>query len=184
MSPEQLPGVYLRAPVRADRDRFLALNRASARLYRGKAPLMSSARVFDAYVARARKPDFVGLLVCRSSDHRIVGVFNVSQIVRGAFRSAYLGYQVFAPYAGQRYMTAAMPLVLRHLFVTLKLHRVEANIQPDNARSLALVARAGFSREGYSPRYLKVGGRWRDHERWALLVDDWKSHRRRARGKA
>jgi ribosomal-protein-alanine N-acetyltransferase len=75
-----------------------------------------------------------------------------------------------------------MPLVLRHIFIILKLHRVEANIQPGNAASLALVARAGFSREGYSRRYLKVGGRWRDHERWALLVEDWKAQRRRSHG--
>lgn len=141
---------------------------------------MISARVFNAYLARTRKPDFAGLLVCRAADDQIVGVFNVSQIVRGAFRSAYLGYQVFAPFAGQRYMTAAMRLVLRYVFNTLELHRIEANIQPGNAASIALVARAGFSREGYSRRYLKVGGRWRDHERWALLVEDWRTHRRRA----
>ena len=182
MSADHRSAVYLRPPVRADRDEFLRLNRASARLYRGRAPAMRSARVFEAYVARTRRPDFAGLLVCRRTDDQIVGVFNVSQIVRGAFRSAYLGYQVFAPYAGQRYMTAAMPLVLRHIFTTLKLHRVEANIQPGNAASLALVARAGFSREGYSRRYLRVGGRWRDHERWALLVEDWKAQRRRRHG--
>jgi len=75
-------------------------------------------------------------------------------------------------------MKSAMPLVLRFVFGTLKLHRVEANIQPTNAASLAVVKRAGFKKEGYSPRYLKIGGRWRDHERWTMTVEDWKVLRR------
>jgi ribosomal-protein-alanine N-acetyltransferase len=86
---------------------------------------------------------------------------------------------VYAPFAAQGYMTAALPLVLRYVFVTLKLHRVEANIQPTNIPSIALVKRAGFRKEGYSPRYLKIAGRWRDHERWTMLVEDWKQVRSR-----
>jgi ribosomal-protein-alanine N-acetyltransferase len=178
---QQRARVYLRAPVPGDRDEFLALNRASARLYRGKASPMTSARAFAAYLARCQRPDFAGLLVCRVDTGGIVGVFNVGQIFRGVFRSAYLGYQAFAPHAGQGYMTDAMPLVLRHVFGTLRLHRIEANIQPTNRASLALVKRAGFTREGFSRRYLKIGGRWRDHERWALLVEDWRAQRRGAR---
>jgi ribosomal-protein-alanine N-acetyltransferase len=134
---------------------------------------MRTTRAFALYLARCRRPDQVGLLVCRHDDGAIVGSFTLSQIVGGPFKSAYLGYHAFAPFAGRGYMSAAMPLVLRHVFVTLKLHRVEANIQPTNRRSLALARGAGFSKEGYSPRYLKIGGRWRDHERWALLVEDW-----------
>lgn len=173
--------VYLRAPTQADRDEFLARNRESTRFYRGKASPMTGARAYAAYVARCRRSDFAGLLVCRVDGDEIVGVFNVSQIFRGVFRSAYLGYQVFEPYAGQGYMTDAMALVLRHVFVTLRLHRIEANIQPTNPASLALVRRAGFTCEGFSRRYLKIGGRWRDHERWALLVEDWRAQRRGAR---
>jgi ribosomal-protein-alanine N-acetyltransferase len=77
-------------------------------------------------------------------------------------------------------MTEALTLTLRIAFRRLRLHRVEANIQPGNRASIALVRRAGFRREGLSPRYLKIGGRWRDHERWALTVEDW---RRRSRGR-
>jgi ribosomal-protein-alanine N-acetyltransferase len=69
-------------------------------------------------------------------------------------------------------MREGIRLTLRHAFGPLKLHRLEANIQPDNAPSLALVKGAGFRLEGYSPRYLKIGGRWRDHERWAILAED------------
>jgi ribosomal-protein-alanine N-acetyltransferase len=99
-------------------------------------------------------------------------VINVNEIVRGAFRSAYLGYYAFLPHVGHGYMSEALALALRWAFGALRLHRVEANIQLGNSASRALVRRLGFRREGFSPRYLKVAGRWRDHERWALLAED------------
>jgi ribosomal-protein-alanine N-acetyltransferase len=74
-------------------------------------------------------------------------------------------------------MTESLALVLREAFITLRLHRVEANIQPANTASIALVRRLGFELEGMSPRYLKIGGRWRDHERYALRVETWRARR-------
>jgi ribosomal-protein-alanine N-acetyltransferase len=71
-------------------------------------------------------------------------------------------------------MTEALPLVLRLVFQRLKLHRIEANIQPDNAASIALVRRAGFVKEGTSRRYLRIGGGWRDHEHWVMLRESWR----------
>ncbi|MBC8106827.1 MAG: GNAT family N-acetyltransferase [Anaerolineae bacterium] len=71
-------------------------------------------------------------------------------------------------------MTEAMELLLRHAFTKMKLHRLEANIQPDNSASIALVQRCGFRMEGRSPRYLKIAGRWRDHGRWAITIEDWR----------
>ena len=129
---------------------------------------------FAAYLADARRPDFEAMLLCRSEDDAILGFFNLSQIVRRRLQSAYLGYAIGAPFAGQGYMREGLAQVLRRAFVNLELHRVEANIQPDNANSLALARGAGFQREGFSPRYLKIAGRWRDHERWAILVEDWR----------
>lgn len=166
--------VYLREPMPRDCAEFLARNKASARLYRGLAKPMPDPAAFAAYLARCRQADFVGLVVCRVEDEAIVGSVNLSQIARGGFQSAYMGYQVFAPFDGQRYMTDAMPLVLRMVFGQLRLHRVEANIQPGNAASIALVRRAGFEKEGYSPRYLKIAGRWRDHERWAITAETYR----------
>lgn len=100
----------------------------------------------------------------------LVGVINLTNIVLGPFRSGYLGFYAFAGHERQGLMHEGLTLVVRHAFRKLKLHRVEANIQPANAASIALVESCGFSREGYSPRYLKIAGRWRDHERWALIA--------------
>jgi ribosomal-protein-alanine N-acetyltransferase len=109
----------------------------------------------------------------------LAGVVNASEIVRGHFQSAYLGFYRFEPEI-RGGMKEGLLLVLRDLFLEEKLHRVEANIQPANERSKRLVQSLGFQREGYSRRYLKVGGRWRDHERWALLSECWRrAHRKR-----
>lgn len=170
--------VFIRAPRAADRDEFLRMTRASARFHRRWASPPATPEEFDEYLARCQRPNFVGLLVCGKGDARLVGVFNLSEIVRGGFQSAYMGYYVGAPHAGRGYMSEALQLALGHAFDALKLHRVEANIQPDNHASLALVRRAGFTREGFSRRYLKIAGRWRDHDRWAILAEDWRAMRK------
>lgn len=99
----------------------------------------------------------------------LAGCFRLSQIAMGNFRSAYLGYWAVAAHAGQGHMARGLRLLVGQAFGPLGLSRLEANIQPDNHASIALVKRAGFRLEGFSPRYLKINGRWRDHERWALL---------------
>jgi ribosomal-protein-alanine N-acetyltransferase len=119
------------------------------------------------------------MLVCRRSDGAIVGFINISEIVRGVFQSAFLGYGGVAEHTGQGYMREGLELVLARAFTELGLHRLEANIQPGNTASIALVQRCGFVREGFSERYLKVGGRWRDHERWAIRVEQWCAAKRR-----
>jgi ribosomal-protein-alanine N-acetyltransferase len=131
----------------------------------------ASRAAFSAYLRRARRATERAFLVCRREDRAIAGVINVSQIFLGNFRSAYLGYYAGAPFMGQGYMSEGLRLVLRHAFGVLGLHRLEANIQPKNRASIDLVRRAGFRREGFSPRYLKILGRWRDHERWAITAE-------------
>jgi ribosomal-protein-alanine N-acetyltransferase len=168
--------VYLRPPAPADRREFVSLMRASRSFHRPWATAPTDDERFAAYLADAQRPDFEALLVCRYEDDAIVGFFNLSQIARGSLQSAYLGYSVGKPFARQGYMREGIALVLRHAFLTLRLHRVEANIQPGNRPSIALAHGAGFRREGFSPRYLKIGGRWRDHERWAILADEWRAH--------
>lgn len=120
----------------------------------------------------------LGLLACRNDDGAPAGVFNFSEIAHGAFQSAYLGYYALEPYAGQGYMAEGLALAIEVAFRKLRLHRIEVNVQPANARSTALVRGASFTREGFSRRYMKIAGRWRDHERWAMLVEDWRALRK------
>jgi ribosomal-protein-alanine N-acetyltransferase len=164
--------VLLRTPTSADAAEFLAFVRGSRRYHRPWVYPPSTRARFGDYVRRCQREDFRGLLARRLEDDAIVGVFNLSQIFRGGFQNAYLGYYGSAGSAGQGYMTEGMELLLGYAFRSLKLHRLEANIQPGNVASIALARRCGFRKEGYSPRYLKVGGRWRDHERWAITRED------------
>ena len=165
--------VRLRVLERADREEFLALARDSRELHRPWTYPPERSDQFDDLYARARRDDFVCLLACRVGDARaIAGVYTISQIVRGAFQSAYLGYYANQRFAGQGLMREAMEQVLDHAFGPLALHRLEANIQPGNQPSIALARGAGFRLEGFSPRYLLIGGQWRDHERYAITADD------------
>ncbi|MEM7247869.1 MAG: GNAT family protein [Acidobacteriota bacterium] len=173
----------LRLPAPSDRAAFGSLRAASARFLRPwePRPAADAPDPFDQLLASRKDPRCARLLLCRAEDGTLLGGVNANEIVGGIFQSAYLGYWIGAPHAGQGYMTEGFALMLEHVFLDLGLHRVEANVQPTNAASLALVRRASFTREGYSPRYLKIAGRWSDHERWALLVDDWRRARRARR---
>ena len=164
--------VRLERPTTRAAAEFIAAAARSAKLH---APWVAAPRTqsaYRAYVKRARTPAHVGYLIRRRGSEELVGVANISEIVRGALRSAYLGYYAFAPHGGRGLMREALALVVKRAFRQLRLHRLEANIQPGNRASLRLARRLGFRREGYSPRYLKIRGRWRDHERWALLADE------------
>ena len=173
--PEPLPSsarVVLRHLGYGDRDEFLAMVEASRDLHRPWAYPPHRPDQFDELVARCSHDDSLCLLACDARTSAIAGVFTVSQIVRGAFQSAFLGYYASAAFAGRGYMREGIGLVLDYAFGPLALHRLEANIQPANANSIALARGAGFRLEGYSPRYLLIGGQWRDHERYALTADE------------
>lgn len=167
--------VFLRPPARSDLRELIALSRASTRFHRGLVSPPTQPKQFVEYLERCSRPDSACFLICLTADGAIAGTMNLSQIFRGGFQSAYLGYYMGAPHAGRGYMTEALRLLLKYAFSELKLHRLEANIQPANSASIALVRRAGFTREGFSRRYLKICGRWRDHERWAIIAEEWRT---------
>jgi [ribosomal protein S5]-alanine N-acetyltransferase len=155
---------------------FLAAVARSHKLHHPWVHLPSTSDSFRKYLNRFQSSTHAGYWVC-TKDGDLAGVINLSEIVRGNFRSAYLGYYAFVPHNGRGYMTEGLRAAVSHAFRQLKLHRLEANIQPGNEASRRLVQRLGFRCEGLSPRYLKIGGRWRDHERWAITVEEWKQGR-------
>lgn len=171
--------VELRSPTPADRDEFLGAMRASRKRHRPWLQSPITREAYDRLLVRVQDERYDPLLVCLRAGGAIVGYINVSEIVRGNFQSAYLGYGAVAAYAGHGYMSEGLELVLDRAFTDLRLHRLEANIQPGNAASIALVERAGFVREGFAERYLKIGGRWRDHEHWAIRAEQWRGRNRR-----
>lgn len=164
--------VTLREPTIADQDAFIAAMQASQDLHLPWVASPITAEEFRAYLTQFQQVNQKSFLAC---DHigNIVGVFNISEIVTGLFQSAYLGFYVVAEFAGQGYMNAGLKQLLAYLFNELKLHRIEANIQPDNTSSINLVKANGFRYEGFSPRYLKINGHWCGHEHWAMTYEDY-----------
>jgi len=153
-----------------DEAEFIAAARRSRALHAPWVAPAATPATFDAYLARMSQPDQNAFTVRRIDTNALIGVITISNVVMGPFRSAYTGYYAFAPHAGQGYMREGLQAVVRHAFRVMKLHRLEANIQPGNRASIALAKACGFRKEGFSPRYLKIGGRWRDHERWAIVA--------------
>ncbi|GGD71651.1 GNAT family N-acetyltransferase [Croceicoccus mobilis] len=160
------------APVTLD-DGDLVRRNAANRNYHApwSAPFVDSDG-FAAFHAAMQAPENCALVARHSADGSAIGVISFTRIARGNFLSAYCGYYGYAETAGQGLMREALALALGHAFGPLALHRVEANIQPGNMRSIRLVSSLGFRREGFSPAYLRIGGEWRDHERWALLTGE------------
>ena len=178
------PRVFLRRPRATDAAELTRLNRSSVRLHRRLISVPRRRSQFVSYLRVCGEPDYVGLLVCRRTDGVIVGVINFFDVERGIAQAACVGYYVGAPFAGQGYMTEALGLALEYAFRRLGLHRVEADIEPDNTESIRLARRVGFRRAGLSRRYLKLRGRWRDHERWAVVADEWPARARRGPSRA
>ena len=181
--------VYLRAPRRAEAAEFLVAAQGSRRLHGSWVTAPLDREAFDAYVARfgtrrSASRTHAGYIARRRDDGSLVGVFNFSEIVRGSFYSAYLGYYGFRANAGKGYMKEGLALALDAAFGPLALHRVEVNVQPANTRSIGLVTTLGFTQEGFSRRYLRIAGRWRDHVRFAMLAEDWQALRHPAAPRA
>jgi ribosomal-protein-alanine N-acetyltransferase len=163
--------VVLRPLAPVDEAEFLRRARASRELHDAWVTTTTTPAAFRALLARMSRSNCRGFVVERRAGHEIAGFIAISEIVMGIFRSGYLGYYAFAGFERQGLMREGLERVIREAFGPMRLHRLEANIQPGNRASIALVKACGFQREGYSPRYLKIRGRWRDHERWALRAD-------------
>jgi [ribosomal protein S5]-alanine N-acetyltransferase len=164
--------IVLETPSHRRQDEFLHAVARSRTLHRRWASPPSTPAAFTEYLSRLKSAAHLGYFVRTDADE-LAGVININDIVRGKSLSGYLGYYAFVPHDGCGYMAEGLRAVISRAFRVLKVHRLEANIQPHNTRSRRLVQGFGFRRKGFSPQYLKIAGRWRDHERWALTAENW-----------
>ncbi|GAA3477388.1 GNAT family protein [Streptomyces yanii] len=177
------PRVGIRPFTPADAEEFTSRAKESGGLHHPWLFPPDDPRAYAAYAGRLiEDPAKAGFLLCErtavddgngtaAGSGPIAGFININNIVGGAFRCGALGYGAFAHAAGRGLMSEGLDLVLRYAFGPLALHRLEANIQPGNKGSIALVRRAGFRLEGLSPDFLLIDGAWRDHERWAITSE-------------
>ncbi|MDN5789238.1 MAG: GNAT family N-acetyltransferase [Micrococcales bacterium] len=188
MSAETTPftavgdAVEVRPPTEADTAAYIeAVTRSAPRLSAFAIPdptnlpsiVAAQSPAYRTFMVWARDPE---------DGHGLVGRINVANVVQGAFRSATIGYDSYDPYAGRGLFGEGLALTISLVFADppegMGLHRVEANVQPANTRSMGLVRSLGFVHEGFSRHFLYLpgkGGRreWRDHERFAMLESDW-----------
>ncbi|MDP1574401.1 MAG: GNAT family N-acetyltransferase [Coxiellaceae bacterium] len=163
--------ITIREPTLQDETAFLSAMQKSISLHHPwvKAPLTSEE--FHAYIKRSQQDNQKCFLILK--DSQIAGVFNISEIVRGCFHNAFLGFYAISGFENQGIMSAGLKLILRAIFEEIQLHRIEANIQPENTQSINLVKKNKFRYEGFSPRYLKIDNQWRGHEHWVLTYEEY-----------
>ena len=101
------------------------------------------------------------------------GEINLNAIQRGPFQNAYIGYWIAREYAGCGYVPEALVLTMRLAFEELNLHRIQIAIIPRNQASHRVVQKLGLRNEGLAERYLEINGRWEDHVRYAMTVEEW-----------
>jgi ribosomal-protein-alanine N-acetyltransferase len=168
----QGPRVAIRRVGREDHAELSVLQRESAEmLRRWLGAREMTVEAFEGSLERFEQPTHKGFVICLRDTGAIVGGVNINNIVRGSLQCGTLGYTSYASTTGRGYMTEGLGLVLQFAFDQQELHRLEANIQPDNTASLNLVKRLGFQREGYSAAFQFINDEWRDHERWAVTAE-------------
>lgn len=163
--------VYLSPLSLKDLDEFIIKAKASKDSLFPWIQAPSNSEAFKAYFKKMDNVANAAFLIKDKQTNEIIGVININEIVRGSFQSGYLGFYCFEPYTGTGLMSEGLKLVITYAFESLKLHRLEANVQPNNQTSIDFISRNGFQKEGYSPNYLKINGIWEDHERFALTAE-------------
>lgn len=164
--------LYIRELEADDEEQFLSVMRKSKEFYAPFVTPITEKEAFQQYYNESKTESLKSYLALDLKD-TIVGVFTISEIARGCFQSGYLGYGANVEFANRGLMSTALNHVLQKIFEELKVHRVEANVQPTNTASIQFIKKNGFVKEGFSPRYLKVNNQWCDHFRFALTYEDW-----------
>jgi ribosomal-protein-alanine N-acetyltransferase len=169
--------VTLRIPQMADFEEWAALREASRVFLVPWEPTWpaddlsrgSFRRRLKRYAEDQRNDLAYPYFIFRNEDQKLVGGLTITNIRRGVAQAGSLGYWMGAAHARQGYMTAAVRVLVPFAFSTLKLHRIEAACIPENAASVQLLEKTGFTREGYAREYLCINGSWQDHLLYAQV---------------
>ena len=176
----------LRLPRYDDFEQWHALRRDSRAFLQPWEPTWRSdeltERAFRARVVRNNQEFQSGLavpfLLFSQTDHVLLGGLTIGLIRRGASQSCMIGYWMGEEHAGCGHMFAALELVIPYIFEELRLHRIEAACIPENHRSVRLLEKSGFEREGLLRKYLKINGEWRDHLMFSKIDEDARTNRK------
>jgi len=152
---------------------FVVLAKESVQFHRKWIKLPTDLDAFQRYLSRFDGENAFCFVVCAADSDSITGFVSLTGIEREPYERGRLGYGVFARYARMGYLSSGLKYVIDLAFESLKLHRLEADIQPGNDPSKRLIKRAGFRCEGVSPQFIRINDEWIDHERWALTLDEW-----------
>lgn len=172
--------IYLRPPIFGDHLAWATLREASRGFLSPWEPTWASddltraayRRRVKRYQREAAEDQCYSFLLFRSGDHALLGGVTLSNVRRGVTQASSLGYWMGEPHAGRGFMREAVSVLVPHAFGPLRLHRIEAACMPSNGRSIGLLERLGFQREGLARRYLMINGVWQDHLLYALLPED------------
>lgn len=188
----RLPGcrVTLRIPTTSDYEEWSSLRRRSRDFLEKWEPRWASDELDRAawrlrvrrYRDEISRGTGVPFLIELNDTGSIVGGISVGNIRRGVAQSGQIGYWMGEPYAGKGLMGEAVGVLSRYCFESLRLHRIEAACIPDNLRSIRVLEKAGFTREGLLRSYLRINGDWQDHYLYALLAGEY--HEKGSRGAA
>jgi len=181
-------GLYLRAPLAGDFEQWRLLRGASRAFLAPWEPTwpaddLSKSSFHRRLLRQDRErleDESYGFLIFRAGDDALLGGLTLGNVRRGVAQCATLGYWMGEKHAGQGYMSKAVYALLRHAFLDMRLHRVEAACAPNNERSRRLLERLGFQREGFARAYLLIDGAWQDHLLFAMLERDFLREQRPA----
>lgn len=169
MTRKSESSVALRPLQFSDETEFLRNSIASKKLHRNWVVVPRTQRQFWEYFKEMNSDANKAFVVIDKDTLAIVGVIEFRDIFMFDFKNSYITYYAFNQYLRKGFMKSGVLKAVNFAFKKLRLHRLEANIQPENKASIALAKTCGFKKEGFSPKFIKKGGKWKDHERWALL---------------
>ncbi|MGH7245174.1 MAG: GNAT family N-acetyltransferase [Phycisphaerales bacterium] len=174
---ESGPLVHLRRPTVRDRAEWVAVRESSLDHllpWEPRQKVRSESERWESFFSTSDTEDRQRFLICRNEDGRMVGYIGINGIRHGVLQSCDLGYWIGKEFTRKGYMTEAVVLAIRHAFGHMKLHRVEACVQPHNVASIGVIKKVGLRFEGVSLRFLQIDGKWCDHQRFAITVEEWK----------